>query len=487
MAIADIIVNPTNNQQIQELQISKNLQFSQTQASSVGSARDEKAVSFVDMLNSFNRIASMKNEAAPVKQEVESSEPVKSKTSEEKIAKSEKKSEIVAEKTSETSKLEKPENSLEKTKAPQNEKKPLIFKKESLKTSEKSEIAKPIENKKADKLSLKDELKNQVRKADKKIAKDNNEDNLQLENQFNRLANLFSQTSSEEIKESVEIAEVQKTPVSGKNKAKIEDGFENLHNFLGEEIILPEEIVEDNVDSFNSKDFNFAKNHESKGEKTGKITVEDLRTKDSENVDFTIDENKEFAASLKINEEDSSQLTMEIVSQNSENNILSLNNQAAAADNSSFQAMFNNQLQQNVPEIVKAGNIVLKDNNQGTIDLILHPDDIGSVKINLSLDGKTLSGHITVTTKEALEVFKDNAQTLREAFIKNGFDAANFDVSYSGGQQNMNQQNSNGYDGSEYLAKKMYGGASGGEALNMENQGDYEIKNNSDYSINIVA
>ena len=103
------------------------------------------------------------------------------------------------------------------------------------------------------------------------------------------------------------------------------------------------------------------------------------------------------------------------------------------------------------------------------------------------MDGKTLSAHITVNTKEALEVFKDNAQTLREAFAKNGFETANFDVSYNGNSQNGQNQNFEGrYDGNEYWARKAYGEYLGGDDDGYI-QDSYENVANSEYSINIVA
>ena len=132
--------------------------------------------------------------------------------------------------------------------------------------------------------------------------------------------------------------------------------------------------------------------------------------------------------------------------------------------------------------------MILKDNNQGTINLVLHPDDLGNVKIHLSLDGKTINGHIIVATKEAMEVFKDNAQTLREAFVKNGFDGAEFNVSYNNNSSGNNgQEFSNQFDDGNFLAKKIYGNdlSSSGEIDSQLN--DIISSKNDNYSVNIVA
>ena len=226
----------------------------------------------------------------------------------------------------------------------------------------------------------------------------------------------------------------------------------------------------------------------SKIDKAGKITVKDLRT---EKVEEKIDDKKtaqKLNVDVKINNSNTATITMDYANQISEENILSLNNQTAASDGSNFQAMLNNQIQQNVPEFVKAGSVILKDNNQGTINLVLHPDDLGNVKIHLSLDGKTINGHIIVATKEAMEVFKDNAQTLREAFIKNGFDGADFNVSYNNNSSGNNgQEFSNQFDDGNFLAKKIYGNdlSSSGEIDSQLN--DLISSKNDNYSVNIVA
>jgi GGDEF domain-containing protein len=222
-------------------------------------------------------------------------------------------------------------------------------------------------------------------------------------------------------------------------------------------------------------------------DKDGKITVEDLRTKAAEETEPA--ESKKSAiktSDIKLTNDSTAVMSLEL-NPNAEADVLSLNTQTAASNGSNFQTMLSNQLTNVAPEFVKAGNLVLKDNNQGTINLILHPDDLGNVKIHLSLDGKTLIGHITVATKEDLQVFKDNAETLREAFIKSGFDAASFDVAMNNGGS-FNQ--SMGFEGQDetrnMFAKRAYGDSAGGLSAELDDifENTVDISN---YSVNIVA
>ena len=149
--------------------------------------------------------------------------------------------------------------------------------------------------------------------------------------------------------------------------------------------------------------------------------------------------------------------------------------------------MLNNQVQMQVPEFVKAGNIVLKDNNQGTINLVLHPDDLGNVKIQLSLDGKSLTGHISVASKEALEVFKDNSETLREAFIKSGFENASFDVSLGAGtNSNSNFDFEQQESSNRYLGNKMYSNFEVEQVSDSSSNYEY-VEKIGNYNVNIVA
>lgn len=269
---------------------------------------------------------------------------------------------------------------------------------------------------------------------------------------------------------------------------------QNIKEIALEEKSQADEKIELNLNSENDENFIAKSDLNTKNDKslvkddTSKITVKDLRTQGDakDNNIFEKKNDAKPALDIKINNENTATITMEYASQNVTENVLSMNNQTAGSDGSNFQAMLNNQIQHNIPEIVKTGSIILKDNNQGSINLILHPDDLGNVKIHLSLDGKTVSGHIIVATKEAAEVFKDNAQTLREAFEKNGFDTAGFNVSYNNNSGNGNSS-SNQYSDADFLVKQLYDNnvSKGEEGVNLA-----EITNSSkkdNYSINIVA
>ena len=225
----------------------------------------------------------------------------------------------------------------------------------------------------------------------------------------------------------------------------------------------------------------------------GKISVQDLRSDSEKQNALLLAENEKNSqnslkvSNVQVSSDGTNFINMEM-NQAVSADVLSLNNQTAGANGSNFQAMLNNQIQSNISEFVKAGNIILKDNDQGQINLILHPDDLGNVKIHLSLDGKNISGQIIVSSKEALQVFKDNAETMREAFIKNGFDGANFDVAYNNsGSQSGNSSGFEQNDGTGLIARKMYSNAHESSEIGFDDGMNKEIEKYSNYSVNIVA
>jgi flagellar protein FlbC len=326
-------------------------------------------------------------------------------------------------------------------------------------------------------------------KSDKNVK---NKNKAEIENNINpHIANNLS-----DITEKTEIVE-KKSSVNVKINNKDEKSEEI--NEISSENEIPQNIenlaILKNKKDVDLKDnFLNTKSDEHKNDKSEKkstfstetqnIKVSDLRTQNNSVTDKKQIEKQKL--DIKYESSDKATITMDLSKQQTENNILSLNSQTANSDGSNFQSMLNNQIQQNASEFVKAGSIILKDNNQGTINLVLHPDDLGNIKIHLSIDGKSVAAQISVTTKEALEVFKDNAQTLREAFIESGFNTGDFDVSFSNNSNSNNnefgeQQNSQ----NEFFAKQAYDNDSSADldkSLILENQNHF-----TNNLINIVA
>ena len=336
------------------------------------------------------------------------------------------------------------------------------------------------------KLDSKKNVKSEIKKNEELFSRSKIDELLQNAEDFNQFVSDFDSESFESIsfdeKENTELEE------------KIADFLSNPN--VSSDILSQAALEAENQ----SADFDFTaeKGSEkevklSKLDREGKITVEDLRTKPSfENLVEEAKESKGLKSEVKITGENTATITMNYAAEQANSDLLSLNNQAAGSQTSNFQAMLNNQIQQNAAEFVKAGSIVLKDNNQGTINLVLHPDDLGNVKIQLSLDGKNVSGHIAVASKEALQVFKDNSETLREAFIKNGFADASFDVSYGTGQGNAFGNGGEDFarnDGNDFFARKTYS-TGGVEVFGQADDGDSFLNFEKEFeknSVNIVA
>ena len=473
-AITDIIVNPN---QFSDLQLSSTVKTSPNANSSV---------SFADILASYTTEEPAKPENSATESYSNASEAdVSNKTDK------------IEEKTS--------ENQVEKTEQPAEKKSEEAVEKAESKDSEKKVDDK---NQVKDKVSVKgesaqksaelDKLEktNTVTKSEKNL-KDKGKNKKLSEKDFSRIEEIAQRADnaadSAKLAASVQNLAQAEEKIELKDDSDLEAGAElAISPDATAEIALNQSGTANNSDA-SASDFDFSGN---KGEnkkfaldKEGKITVEDQRTKPSLDTQNQLADSKKSAiktSEIKLTNDSTAVMSVEL-NPNAEADVLSLNTQTAASNGSNFQAMLSNQLSNVAPEFVKAGNLVLKDNNQGTINLVLHPDDLGNVKIHLSLDGKTLSGHITVATKEALQVFKDNAETLREAFIKSGFDAANFDVAMNNGgsfNQSMGFEGQN--DGTNLFAKRVYGSSAGG--LSAELDSIFEnAEDISNYSVNIVA
>ncbi|BDC93662.1 flagellar hook-length control protein FliK [Treponema bryantii] len=463
-AITDIIVNPS---QLQDLQLSNTVKDSPKQTS----------VSFADYLAAYNSEDVSKTETKTVQSEDQTSK-ISDSDKAEKTEKSEKTSENQVKNQNESEKVS--EKTVEKTESDENKDNKISEKTDSKGKSvndSETETKKSVEDKKTG-------------KADSKDTKDSKNKKLS-DKDFSRFEEIAKTAESED--NSAKLAgAVQNTIKSEENEIKLSDNeIEVSENAINTESSA--QLALNNIqteESSSDTEFDFSGNQDKTKnqftlDKDGKITVEDQRTKEVAETDNT----KKSAlktSEIKLANENTAVMSVEL-NPNAEADVLSLNTQTAASNGSNFQAMLSNQLQNVAPEFVKAGNLVLKDNNQGTINLVLHPDDIGNVKIHLSLDGKTLSGHITVATKEALQVFKDNSETLREAFIKSGFDAASFDVAMNNGSMANQNMGFNGQDdGRNIFAQRLYGNSAEGLSAELDDIFENAV-DISNYSVNIVA
>ena len=226
-------------------------------------------------------------------------------------------------------------------------------------------------------------------------------------------------------------------------------------------------------------------------DKERKITVTDLRSQ-ARDVEVAASNDKKLSAKsglkteIRYDGKNAAEMTMNLAD-GIQQNLTSSNAQTASASSSTFQAMLSNQLQNNAADFVKAGNIVLKDNDAGQIKLILHPESLGNVKIDLEISDKTLTGRITVASREAFNAFKESSESLRQAFINSGFENAGFELAMAGsdsfgGNLNGREQNDAGKAfaaGKAYTEDTVYA--------------DYGADNNAEFafsaanSINIVA
>lgn len=156
----------------------------------------------------------------------------------------------------------------------------------------------------------------------------------------------------------------------------------------------------------------------------------------------------------------------------------------------SFGAMLSSQIQNNATELVRTGSIILRDGNMGTINLILHPEELGNVKISLELNDKMVSAQISVASEEAFQAFKDSIISLKQAFADSGFDTGSFDLSWAGNgqqQQSGQQQSNQGYIA---FADTLYGEMMAEDGVDAGVEGEILQKTYSDSSqvaVNIMA
>ncbi len=188
------------------------------------------------------------------------------------------------------------------------------------------------------------------------------------------------------------------------------------------------------------------------------FTVTDERTENA----FAAELEKESSTSMDMeksfqeNQSNSLDLAMTLT-ETAEKNILSSDSQSAGAAGSTFQQMLTQQIETSAPDFVKAGSIVLRDNNQGQINMILRPESLGNVKFNLHVSDNVITGQITVHSKEAFEAFRQNLDNLRQAFQDSGFENASLNLSLAENSSGSFQQSQQHQSSEKFLSERAYG------------------------------
>lgn len=211
------------------------------------------------------------------------------------------------------------------------------------------------------------------------------------------------------------------------------------------------------------------------------FTVTDERSVEQKIADFKSEMKSDYS------EQDNSLNLSLSLSETAKQNILFSNNQTAGASGSTFQQMLSQQIQFNAPDFVRAGNIVLQDNNSGSINMILKPENLGNVKINLHLSDNVITGQITVNSKEAFDAFKQNLETLKQAFQNSGFENANLSLSYADTSSGSFAQGERQQSSEQFFSNKVYGDYASSAEISGAASSQAAYSADSDRKISVVA
>jgi flagellar hook-length control protein FliK len=129
-----------------------------------------------------------------------------------------------------------------------------------------------------------------------------------------------------------------------------------------------------------------------------------------------------------------------------------------------------------IPEVVKQTGIVLKNGGEGEIRLVLKPENLGSLRIRLSLGESSLEGRIVVDNNSVKELVESSLDNLKNALRMEGYQTANLEVSvghrrswHGGGEHADAPLSGWGGGGSEEFEKVM--------PVMLEMNPDYEMVN----------
>lgn len=169
-----------------------------------------------------------------------------------------------------------------------------------------------------------------------------------------------------------------------------------------------------------------------------KIQVLDLRTGEQP---VEKGESKGFVKELSFDDKGNAQVSLSLMPSKEGASSSELVDGIAKKD---FASMLSRELESSAGELVKTGSIVLQNNNKGSINLILHPEELGNVKIKLELSENQVSGKIVVASQEAFEAFKESISAIKEAFSASGFETGGFELAWggngNGGSQDQSHQ-----------------------------------------------
>ena len=97
------------------------------------------------------------------------------------------------------------------------------------------------------------------------------------------------------------------------------------------------------------------------------------------------------------------------------------------------------------PEIVRQARLVVRGESSGDIRLVLKPENLGRVRINLHLEDNRIAGRIIVENSSVKEAFQENLQALQRSLQQSGIETSGLEVSVGeGGGDNAGRGNQGG-------------------------------------------
>ena len=106
-------------------------------------------------------------------------------------------------------------------------------------------------------------------------------------------------------------------------------------------------------------------------------------------------------------------------------------------------------------QIVKKASFILKDNNQGEIKLILKPEALGRVKIQLNMNENNLVGKIIVENSRVGQIFENNLSDLSKSFEEAGIPSSSIEVSVGDGNKQSGDQNKSFQNDQPYFSDRL--------------------------------